>query len=114
MRLRGRLLLACGYVVLLAVVSLSIPLGLNLRDRVDAEVRSSASSQADVVSATATDLLGRRDRRELQRLVETAARSLRGRVIIVNARGTLLADSAGEDTRGRSYASRPEIRAALR
>ena len=40
--LRTRLLLALAYVLLLAIVALEVPLALNLRDRVDAEVRSQA------------------------------------------------------------------------
>ena len=52
MSLRSRLLLALAYVLLLAIVALEVPLALNLRDRVDAEVRSQARSQAEVVAAT--------------------------------------------------------------
>ena len=40
--LRARLLLALAYVLVLAIVSLEIPLGFTLRDRVDSEVRSQA------------------------------------------------------------------------
>ena len=46
------LLLALAYVLLLAIVALEVPLALDLRDRVDAEVRPQARSQADVVAAT--------------------------------------------------------------
>ena len=52
MTLRGRLLLALAYILLLAIVALEVPLAISLRDRVDAEVRSQARSQADVVAAT--------------------------------------------------------------
>ena len=44
MSLRSRLLLALAYVLLLAIVALEVPLALNLRDRVDREVRSQALS----------------------------------------------------------------------
>ena len=50
--LRVRLLLALAYVLLLAIVALEVPLALSLRDRVDAEVRSQARGQADLVAAT--------------------------------------------------------------
>ena len=40
MTLRGRLLLALAYVLLLAIVALEVPLALRLNDRVDSEVRS--------------------------------------------------------------------------
>ena len=55
--LRTRLLLALAYVLLLAIVALEVPLALNLRDRVDAEVRSQALSQAEVAAATASGQL---------------------------------------------------------
>src|SRR5205085_2681833 len=56
-RLRTLLLIAIGYVLVLAIVALEVPLAVSLRDRVDAEVRAQASSQADVLAATASDLL---------------------------------------------------------
>ncbi len=113
MSLRATLLLALAYVLLLALIALGVPLGLSLRDRVDSEVRGQARSQADVVAASASELLGPGRRSGLKSLVEVSADSVRGRVIVVDRSGRLLADSAGAPA-GRSYASRPEIRAALR
>ncbi len=109
------MLLALAYVLLLAVVALLVPLANSTADRVDAEVRSQARGQADVVAASAADLLPASpgDRDDLDRLVDTAARSVRGRVLITDARGRLLADSGGTPL-GTPYASRPEIAAALR
>jgi signal transduction histidine kinase len=92
-------------------VAFGVPLALSLRDRVDSEVRFQASSQADIVASTASDLLG--NRTQLQALVSEGASSVRGRVIIVNGRGVVLADSGGSGTVGQSYAGRPEISAAL-
>jgi two-component system, OmpR family, sensor kinase len=110
--LRARLLAAFAYVLVLALVALLVPLALNLSKRVDAEIRSEAKGQAQLVAAF---VAGRLDNRaELERLVENSARDLGGRVIVVGQRGRLLADSAGEDLRSTSYASRPEIAAALR
>jgi len=113
LRLRTRLLLSLAYVALLAIVALEIPLALSLRDRVDAEVRSQAESQAHLVAASAEDLLTPRARAQLQPLVAEAARTARGRVIVVDARARLLADSSG-GTIGTAYANRPELAAALR
>jgi signal transduction histidine kinase len=90
-----------------------VPLAVSLRDRVDSEVRGQARSQADVVAASASELLDPTRRSSLNRLVEVSASSVRGRVIVVDRRGSLLADSAGAPT-GRSYADRPEVRTALR
>jgi signal transduction histidine kinase len=46
-------------------------------------------------------------------MAQTAARSVRGRILIVNGNGTVLVDSAGPAQVGVSYNSRPEIKAAL-
>ena len=102
-----------AYVLLLAVIALGVPLALSLRDRVDAEVRSQADSQADVLSATASELIEHRDLGTLKRLVSVSAESVRGRVVVVDARGEVLADSAGSTALGASYADRPEIAKAL-
>ena len=55
--LRATLLLALAYVLLLALIAFGVPLALSLRDRVDSEVRGQARSQADVVAASASELL---------------------------------------------------------
>jgi signal transduction histidine kinase len=86
---------------------------VSLHDRIDSEVRGQARSQADVVAATASELLAPAQRPGLNRLVRISAASVRGRVIVVDSRGHLLADSAGAPA-GLSYADRPEVRAALR
>ena len=98
--------------LVLAVVALEVPLASSVADRIDAEVESQSRAQADLVAASVADLLGPGDRRERDRLVETAAENVRGRVIVVDAQGDLLADSEGAAP-GRSYAGRPEIAAAL-
>jgi signal transduction histidine kinase len=107
--LRGRLVLALAYVLVLAVVALEVPLALSVRDRVNAEVRSQALGQATLVAAT----LSERPRRDARRVAEQAAATARGRLIVVDAGGTLLADSAGEGRVGDDYGDRPEIAAAL-
>ena len=99
--------------LLLAIVAFGVPLALNLSARVNAEVRTQAQAQADLVAATAADLLSPASRRQLATLAQSAAVSLRGRVLIVNRSGRVLADSAGPAELGTSYASRPEIEQAL-
>lgn len=99
--------------LVLAVISLGVPLALSLRDRVNAEVHSQALSQADVVAATSADLLSPPRTRNLELLVHSSGASVRGRVLIVNSQGLVLADSASSSTLGSSYLSRPEIATAL-
>ena len=105
------MLLALAYVLVLAVVALEVPLIFTLRDRVDAEVKSQARSQADIVAASID--LTPVDRDELGRTTATLADRLRGRVIVVGPDGELLTDSAGDERLGIDYSSRPEIAAAL-
>jgi signal transduction histidine kinase len=99
-------------VLLLALIAFGVPLALSLRDRVDTEVKSQARSQAEVVATSAIEFVDPPRPAPLQRIADKSAQSVRGRVIVVNARGQLLADSAGT-RRGRSYDDRPEVEAAL-
>jgi len=89
-----------------------VPLALSLRDRVDSEVKGQARSQADVVATSVTEFVEPPQTLPLQRIAARSAESVRGRVIVVDARGDLLADSAGSQN-GRSYDDRPEVEAAL-
>ena len=109
MSLRLRLLLAFAYGFLLIVIALEVPLALNLRRRVDAEVRNDAAGQAHIVAAQASGSMGRP--LQLRRIANQAASQLGARVIVVDSTGMLRADSAGSPRR--SFASRPEIRIAL-
>jgi signal transduction histidine kinase len=112
MSLRLRLLGAFAYVLLLILVALELPLALNLARRIDAEVKNEAAAQAVIVAANAS---GQMDRATaLERLSRQSGRDLGGRVIIVDGRGRLLADSTAAGIPGPlPYASRPEIRTAL-
>lgn len=111
MSLRTRLLAAFAYVLVLVIVALEVPLALNLSRRVDAEIKSEARGQAQLLASIASGRLGDSD--DLTRLVNRAARDVGGRVIVVGPNGRLLVDSAGEGLRATSYASRPEVAAAL-
>jgi two-component system, OmpR family, sensor kinase len=111
MSLRLRLLAAFAYVLVLVLVALEIPLALSLSSRVDAEVRAQASAQAQLVAAVASARIDRPA--ELRRVVAGAAEDLGARVIVVDLRGRLLADSSGTALGNESYASRPEIQDAL-
>lgn len=97
--------------LLLALVAFGVPLALSLRNRVDSEVRFQADSQGDVLASTAVDVLG--NRTKLSALVSEGAASVRGRVIVVDRRGRLLADSSGPAAIGQNFSGRPEIASAL-
>jgi signal transduction histidine kinase len=101
-------------VLVLAIVAFGVPLALNLSARVNAEVRTQAQAQADLIAATGSDLLAPRARRQLATLARSAAAPLHGRVLIVDRAGRVIADSAGPAELGVEYDSRPELASALR
>jgi signal transduction histidine kinase len=110
--LRLRLLGAFAYVLLLILVALEVPLALNLARRIDAEVKNEAAAQAVIVAANASGRMNRP--RELGGVARAAGRDLGGRVIVVDRRGLLRADSTVVGTpRPLPYRSRPEIGTAL-
>lgn len=97
--------------LLLATVAFGVPLALSLSTRIHDEVQTQAREGAALIARTAGDLLG--STRTLTTLARQESSSLHGRVLIVNAAGRVLADSAGLGEVGTSYASRPELRKAL-
>jgi signal transduction histidine kinase len=104
-------LAAFAYVLVLMLIALEVPLALNLSKRVDAEIKAEAANQAQVVAASAAGQVDSPE--ELTPIVRSAADAVGGRVIVVDAQGRLVADSAGSGLSAVSYATRPEIRAAL-
>ncbi len=113
MSLRLQIMGAFAYVLLLILVALEVPLALNLARRIDAEVKNEAAAQAFVVSAGASGRMS--NPKELRKLANDAGGDLGGRVIIVDRRGRLRADSTDPSPGLAPYASpsRPEIRTAL-
>ena len=108
MRLRTRLVLALSYVLVLAILALLVPLVVSVRDRVDAEVRPRRARRPSWPPRS------RPARPASGRWWTACAGFVRGRVIVVNRRGRLVADSEPGSARGDDYSTRPEIRAALR
>jgi signal transduction histidine kinase len=111
MSLRGTLLAAFAYVLLVVIVVLEVPLVLNVSRRVDAEVKAESAGQAQLIATTSADELGRHG--ALQRLANRSSHALGGRVIVVGGSGRVIVDSAGPGLRGAPYAARPEVRQAL-
>jgi signal transduction histidine kinase len=116
MSLRTRLLLALGYVVVLVMIAFAVPLALSIRDRTGDEVRENARTQIRVLAAGASEPVAARRLGDLRRLARSTAAAAHGRVVIVDRRGGVLADSAGAAARGAAYATpaRPELQSALR
>jgi signal transduction histidine kinase len=116
MSLRTRLLLALGYLVVLVTIAFAVPLALNIRDRAGKEVREGARTQISVLAAGASEPVATRSVGDLRVLAARTAREAGGRVVIVDRRGGVLADSEGAAPRGTNYATpaRPELQSALR
>jgi signal transduction histidine kinase len=126
-RLRSRLVLAFAYVLITVIVALTIPLAVNLRARVTTELESSALSQAQTIAAS----VGREGldkqitpRADLDREIDQFAATIpAGRVVVVGADGTVVADSCrpacgtadpnAESDLHDDFLNRPEVQAAL-
>lgn len=106
-------MVAMAYVLVLAIVALEIPLALSLRQRIEDEVRLQARSGAEVVAVLAHEVIDKRSDVPLQSFVEGPARQARGRIVVVDRGGAVIADSAGADSLGDDLSSRPEIKSAL-
>ena len=76
-------------------------------------MRTQAQGQADLVAATAADLLDPAHRATLQSLTTSSANTIRGRVVVVDSHAAVLVDSGTPSQIGQSYESRREIETAL-
>jgi signal transduction histidine kinase len=112
-KVRGRLVLAFGYILLTVIVALTVPLAFNLRQRTITEIESQAKLTAQTIAAgIGAETLD--NPRRLDRLVDQYAGQTGDRVIVTDPNGIVLADSDGEDV-GQDYANglRPEVTSAL-
>ncbi|MEI6446264.1 MAG: ATP-binding protein [Actinomycetes bacterium] len=90
-----------------------MPLGVSSVQRVRSDLRSNALAQADVVAVSANGLIKPPQLPDLGELVRTTAFNVKGRVIVVDSKGILLADSSDANLIGADYSTRPEIKLAL-
>src|SRR6478735_611677 len=101
MSLRGRVVAAVAYVLLLVIVALAIPLALTTSRRIESEVRASARTGAQVVAASASGRLERSA--ELAVIANRAAATYVGRPEVAAAlsgksvQGTRHSDTLNED-----------------
>ena len=116
MKVRTRLVIAFAYVLLVVIVSLTLPLGIVLRDRARSELEALALTNAQTIAALldGAELGEGRARERLARDIARFATDVGGRVVVLDATGTVVADSDGEDV-GQDYRTpgRPEVGQAL-
>lgn len=113
MKVRSRLVLAFSYLVVTVLVALTIPLLFSLRDRARAEQEREVLTSVQAIAA-GLDSENLVAGPELDRLLTRYALEVDGRVIVMNHRGKVIADSEGRGV-GQNYDTpqRPEIQAAL-
>jgi two-component system, OmpR family, sensor kinase len=114
-KVRTRLAASFAYVLLVVIVALTIPLAVVLRDRARSEMEALATTNAQVIAAGLDrDRLDDGHRARLTRDIERYAGDVSGRVVVIDASGTVIADSATEDV-GEAFdtAARPEVRTAF-
>jgi signal transduction histidine kinase len=115
MKVRTRLVAAFAYVTVTIIVALTIPLAISLDRRARTELeRENLIRAGGIAQVIGAENLTPGRRAALDAIVRDAAEKADGRVIVVDARGRLLADSQGPAT-GQPYATpeRPEIVGAL-
>jgi signal transduction histidine kinase len=115
-RVRGRLLAAFGYVLVTVILALTVPLAVTLKRRATAELETQNLVHAEsLAQSIGPEGLLPASRSWLIDTVRKAANQLGGRVIVVDRRGLLLADSSGAKP-GQPYADagRPELIQALK
>ena len=117
MRVRTRLVASFAYVLLVVIVALSVPLAIVLRDRARSELEAVTLGSAQTIASVLNrDRLedDATDRDALASDADRWAAEVGGRVVVLDAAGTVLADSDGEDL-GEDFATpgRPEVADAL-
>jgi two-component system, OmpR family, sensor kinase len=116
MKVRTRLVASFTYVLLVVIVALTVPLGIVLRDRARSELEALALTNAQTIAALLDGerLEVGRPRDRLTRDIERYAQDVGGRVVVLDPRGVVVADSEGEDL-GQDFATvgRPEVGQAL-
>ena len=114
MSLRARLLAAFAYVLVLVIVALLVPLALNLSRRVDAEIRSEAQGQAQLLAAFVVRAARRRERSSSAGRASSARGPRRARDRRRRRAAGCSPTRRAPGCASTSYASRPEIAEALR
>ncbi|HEU4356287.1 MAG TPA: ATP-binding protein [Actinomycetota bacterium] len=97
-------------------IALGVPLAVNLDQRATLELETEALIQAQgIAGRIGAENMTPQNRDVLESLVRESAAQVGGRVIVVDADGILIADSAGPLNLGDNYANgaRPEVDAAL-
>jgi signal transduction histidine kinase len=110
--MRRRLILGAAYLLIVVIVGLAVPFGATLRSRLVDELGGRVEREAYAVGASIEDAVEAGHLAGIPKAIAAVAGRIGGRVLVTDARGVVIADSQG--AAGVSYATRPEIAAALR
>jgi signal transduction histidine kinase len=113
---KRRILLAYLGLVVVVLAALEVPLGVENARTERRDLETKVERDATTIASVAQDPLRRSNRRDLGQLAALAFRyrsDTGGRVVIVDARGRALIDTNPRGEGAESFASRPEIAAAL-
>jgi signal transduction histidine kinase len=108
-----RLLASYLGLTLVVLAALEIPLAITYRDRQLDQLEAGLKQDAFVLAAFVEDTLNGTDQQDLGAIVDDYAQRTAGRAVIVDRDGEVLADSDPTREGPRSFATRPEIAAAL-
>ena len=115
MSLRGRLLAAFAYLLVLAVAALAVPLALNIERRAESEVEALLGSQAQIIASSVSGEVEDSNAREiLPATVADFSEKLDAGVLITDGDGEVIANSAGQPRVGTNLAGESEVDTALR
>jgi signal transduction histidine kinase len=112
-----RLLLGYLGVTLFVLLSLEVPLGVQNQRTERRDLTANVAHDATVLAADAEDAVQRPTQKQLQALASIAydyQKRTGGRVVIVDKRGYALVDTSARVSGVETFASRPEIKAALK
>jgi signal transduction histidine kinase len=111
--MRRRLLLSYISLTIFVLLVLEIPLGFAYAQSERRRLTSAVQHDALALSIRAEDAIENGDLARLTETVNRYQRDTGGRVVVVDRTGTLIADSDSVRSGPRSFADRPEFRAAL-
>lgn len=111
--MRRRLILSYLALTFVVVAALEVPLGISFADHQQDELASGLQRDAFVLASSAAETLSGNATLDLDALASGYARRTGGRVVFVDSDARLVADSDPPVEGQRSFASRPEIAAAL-
>jgi two-component system, OmpR family, sensor kinase len=112
--LRGRLLVAFAYLLVLAVAALAVPLAINIQRRARSDVEARLASQAQIISSSVSGEIEDSDAPEiLAPIVEDFAEQLDVGVLVADEDGRVVANSEPQPSVGTNLGGESEVRTAL-